>query len=96
MFAGELVNVFPLQRRKESGMSPKLPHITGVQVIRALRHAEWYLDHQRGSHVYLKHPDHPGRRVTVPVHSGETIKPKTLQAILKQAGLSLDEFLELL
>ncbi len=76
-------------------MSPKLPHITGTQVIWALRRAGWYVDHQRGSHVYLKHPDHPGRRVTVAIHAGETIKPKTLQAILKQAGLSLDEFLEL-
>ncbi len=77
-------------------MSPRLPHITGIQVIRALRGAGWYPDHQRGSHVYLKHSDHPGKRVTVAVHSGETIKPKTLQTILKQAGLSLEEFQELL
>jgi len=77
-------------------MSPKLPRITGVIVVRALRRAGWYLDHQRGSHVYLKHPDYTGRRVTVPVHSGETIKPKTLQAILEQAELSITEFQELL
>lgn len=77
-------------------MSPKLPHITGGQVIRALRSGGWFPDHQRGSHVYLKHPNHPGKRVTVAVHAGETIKPKTLQTILKQAGLSLADFLELL
>ena len=77
-------------------MSPRLPHVTGAQVIRALRRAAWYPDHQRGSHVYLKHPDYPGKRVTVAIHAGETIKPKTLQTILKQAGLSLEEFLELL
>jgi predicted RNA binding protein YcfA (HicA-like mRNA interferase family) len=35
-------------------------------------------------------------RITVAVHAGETIKPKTLQSILKQAGLSVTEFQELL
>ena len=77
-------------------MSPRLPHITGIQVIRVLRRAGWYPDHQRGSHVYLKHPNFPKMRVTVPIHSGEIIKPKTLQSILKQAGLSITEFQDLL
>jgi predicted RNA binding protein YcfA (HicA-like mRNA interferase family) len=77
-------------------MSPKLPHITGAEVVRALRRAGWFPHHQRGSHVYLKHPMYPGLRVTVPVHSGETIKPKTLQTILKQAEMTVDEFRELL
>jgi len=35
-------------------------------------------------------------RVTVAVHPGETIKMATLKSILDQAGLSLDEFIELL
>ena len=96
MFARKLIDAFPLQRRRENGMSPKLPHITGAEVIRALRRVGWYIDHQRGSHVYLKHPDYSSRRVTVPIHSHETIKLKTLQTILKQAELSLAEFLELL
>lgn len=77
-------------------MSPKLPRITGNEVIRALRRNGWYIDHHRGSHVYLKHPERPGMRITIPTHSGETIKPKTLQAILKQAELSVADFIELL
>ena len=77
-------------------MSPKLPRITGAEVIRALRQAGWYTDYQHGSHVYLRHPNRPNMRVTVPAHKGETIKPKTLQSILKQAGLSVIEFQELL
>jgi predicted RNA binding protein YcfA (HicA-like mRNA interferase family) len=77
-------------------MSPKLPRITGAEVIRVLRRTGWYVHYQRDSHVYLKHPDYPEKRVTVPVHSGETIKPGTLQAILKQAGLNTTEFQELL
>jgi predicted RNA binding protein YcfA (HicA-like mRNA interferase family) len=77
-------------------MSPRLPRVTGNDVLRALRRGGWYDHHQKGSHVYLKHDTYPGKRVTVAVHAGETIKPKTLQTILKQAGLTLEEFEELL
>lgn len=42
----------------------------------------------------LKHPDKPNARVTVAVHSGEIIFPKTLLSILGQAGMSVDEFRE--
>jgi len=77
-------------------VSPKLPRITGAEIIRALRRAGWYIHYQHGSHVYLKHSDYPHMRITVPVHAGEIIKPKTLQSILKQAGLSVNEFQELL
>ncbi len=77
-------------------MSPRQPRLTGNQVVQALKRAGWYFDHQRGSHVYLRHASFPKSRVTVPVHSGEIIKPKTLQSILQQAGLSAAEFQEFL
>ena len=77
-------------------MSPRQPRITGIEVIRALKRAGWQFERQHGSHVYLKHPDRPRLRVTIAMHSGETIKPKTLQSILRQAELSVDEFRELL
>lgn len=77
-------------------MSPRQPRLTGNQVVQALKRAGWYFDHQRGSHVYLRHSDFPKLRVTVPVHSGEIIKPKTLHSILQQAGLTASEFLEFL
>jgi predicted RNA binding protein YcfA (HicA-like mRNA interferase family) len=51
----------------------------------------WVTVTQKGSHVQLKHPDRGGR-VTVPIHSGETIGPGLLRSILAQAGLSSDEF----
>ena len=77
-------------------MSARLPRVTGAQVIRALGRAGWYRDHQRGAHVYLRHPDRPGMRVTVSVHAGETIKLKTISAILEQAEISPEAFRELL
>ena len=75
---------------------PRLPRITAAELMRALLRAGWYKYHQVGSHVFLRHPDRSGMRVTVPVHPGETIKPKTLESILDQAGLSVDEFRDLL
>ncbi|WP_366515155.1 type II toxin-antitoxin system HicA family toxin [Methanoculleus sp.] len=45
----------------------------------------------RGSHHCLYHAQR-NVVVTVPVHSGRTLAPKTLQAILLQAGITVDEF----
>ena len=77
-------------------MSPRLPRVTGRDVLRALAHTGWSVHHVEGSHHYLRHPDHPGMRVTVAVHAGETIKLKTLAAIIKQAGLTAEQFDDLL
>jgi hypothetical protein len=51
--------------------------------------------HQTGSHLYLKHETKPGM-VTVARHAGVIIKPKTLAAILEQAGLTTDQLRNLL
>jgi hypothetical protein len=48
-----------------------------------------------GNHKQFRHPDRPGL-VTVPDHSGETIVPVILKSILRQAGLTVDEFRKLL
>ena len=49
----------------------RLPALTGDRIIKALAKAGFIVDRQRGSHVYLKHPD--GRATVVPVHKGESI-----------------------
>lgn len=78
-------------RRLALWAMPRAPRITGQQAIRALRELGWQVGRQRGSHVILEHPRR-SRTVTVPVHAGETLKPKTLASILEQAGVGLDEF----
>jgi predicted RNA binding protein YcfA (HicA-like mRNA interferase family) len=70
--------------------------VTGADTVRALRRAGWQLDRVRGSHYILVHPDRPGITVTVPVHAGEILKPKTLRSILEQAGLTAEAFADLL
>nr|WP_253460222.1 type II toxin-antitoxin system HicA family toxin [Methanocalculus sp. MSAO_Arc1] len=49
----------------------------------------------RGSHHYLHH-EKRGILITVPVHSGKILAPKTLQTILSQAGISREQFQQLL
>ncbi|MBI2544387.1 MAG: type II toxin-antitoxin system HicA family toxin [Candidatus Rokubacteria bacterium] len=49
-----------------------------------------------GSHVTLRHPEQPGKKVVVPVHPGRPLKPKVLQRILKEAELTVDQLRELL
>jgi len=76
-------------------MSPRLPALRPREVIRALERAGFFLHHATGSHHYFKHADKPGRLVTVPVHPGD-LKRSVLVSILKQAGVTPEDFLELL
>jgi predicted RNA binding protein YcfA (HicA-like mRNA interferase family) len=55
-------------------------------VIRLLHHDGWVLVAQVGSHRQFKHPIKSGR-VTVAGHESSELKPKTLNSVLKQAGL---------
>jgi predicted RNA binding protein YcfA (HicA-like mRNA interferase family) len=77
-------------------MSPRLPVVKGREVIRALRKAGFIVDHIQGSHHILIHKDDPQRQVSVPVHAGKDIKKGTLRSILDQAGLTVEEFQNLL
>jgi predicted RNA binding protein YcfA (HicA-like mRNA interferase family) len=74
---------------------PPLPRVTGREVVEALGRLGWQVVAQKGSHAQLKRPSRGGR-VTVPIHSGETIGPGLLRSILAQAGVSSDEFREAL
>lgn len=72
----------------------RLPRPTGQDTVRALAKAGFEKTRQRGSHVFLKHQD--GRATVVPMHAGETLGPGILSKILRDTGLSTDEFLGLM
>ena len=72
----------------------RLPRITGREVVAALRRAGFEVARVKGSHHFLRHLD--GRATVVPVHSGETIGPGLLTAILRDCEIERDEFLVLL
>ena len=89
--------VAPVQRHRADGrMNPKLRGLCGSEVVRALEQCGFVLERVKGSHHILVHPDDKTPRATVPVHAGKTVKPGTMRSILKQAGLTEDEFAALL
>jgi predicted RNA binding protein YcfA (HicA-like mRNA interferase family) len=73
---------------------PKLPVVSGRDVVKALARIGYEVDHQKGSHVTLRRVEYPYRRITVPMH--REIAKGTLKAILNEVGLTVEEFLELL
>lgn len=66
-------------------MPPKRPVVSGRDAVRALERTGFVFDRQRGSHVYLWHPE-KRRGVSVPCHAGEELRPGILASILRQAG----------
>jgi predicted RNA binding protein YcfA (HicA-like mRNA interferase family) len=72
----------------------RLPTLSARQVMQVLERAGFSHHHTRGSHYYFKHPDRP-RPVPVPYHARD-IKRGLLRAIIQQAGMTVEEFLELL
>lgn len=71
---------------------PRLPKVTGDELVNALKKAGFEGARQRGSHVQLT-KQVEGGKVTfpVPVHAGKIIKPGTLNGILRKAGLTVEE-----
>lgn len=72
----------------------KLPVLSGQEVTKAFERIGFVIDHQTGSHIILRHAKPPYRRLTVPVH--KEVAKGTLRALIQQAGLSVEQFMELL
>jgi predicted RNA binding protein YcfA (HicA-like mRNA interferase family) len=76
-------------------VSPKLPVVTSRQLAAVAQRLGFELRRQRGSHaVYVRASDNA--RVVIPMHSGVSLKPKTLRGIIEDLKLSVEEFQKLL
>jgi predicted RNA binding protein YcfA (HicA-like mRNA interferase family) len=71
----------------------KLPVLSGKELCKILNKIGYKIDHQTGSHMILRKNTLPHRRLTIPNHK-ETAKG-TLRKIIRDSGLALEEFLEL-
>jgi predicted RNA binding protein YcfA (HicA-like mRNA interferase family) len=71
-----------------------LPRVSGREVMKALWKIGYEQDRQRGSHIVLRQTTEPHRRVVVPDHA--EVARGTLRAIIRQVGLTVDEFKSLL
>jgi len=72
----------------------KLPVVSGTEAMKAFGRIGYELDEQQGSHLILRHRLPPHRRLSVPNHKG--LSKGTLRALIRQAGLTVEEFVELL
>jgi len=71
----------------------RLPVVSGRQCVASLRRVGFYVKRQEGSHIILRR-DEPFAQVVVPDHG--QLDRGTLRAIVRSAGLSVDEFERLL
>ena len=71
-----------------------LPRISGREAVSVFRKIDYEIDRQRGSHIILRNRQPPYRRLVVPDH--REIAKGTLRALIRQAGLTVDEFAALL
>lgn len=73
-------------------MIPRVPALRPRKVIRTFQNAGYLLDHIEGSHYYFTHPTDRSIHFSVAHHSRE-MKRSTLAKTLKQAKISVVEFL---
>jgi len=70
-----------------------LPHTSGRQAVRAFEKSGFEVRHQRGSHIILAKA---GFAVTLAVPNHRELEPGTLRALIRAAGLTVEEFVDLL
>ncbi|MDP2937010.1 MAG: type II toxin-antitoxin system HicA family toxin [Dehalococcoidia bacterium] len=75
-------------------MTARLPRVTAARAARALERAGFIKVRQSGSHMICKNPQ--GKRTTIPYHSGKVLHPKVLLSILRDVGLTVEEFIALM
>jgi len=68
----------------------RLPVISGREAAKAFVKTGYEEDHQTGSHIILRQKNNPFRRLSIPDH--REIAKGTLRALIRQAGLTVEEF----
>ena len=71
----------------------KLPRISGRECVKALLSLGFYRKRQEGSHIILR-KDSPFAQIVVPDH--KELDRGTLRAIIRQASVNVDEFIDAL
>lgn len=75
-------------------MGSKYPVLPPEAIIKALKKMGFYKVSQKGSHAKYKKDGELVRNVIIPMHN--EVARGTLQSILEQAGITLDEFKKIL
>ncbi len=72
---------------------PKLPVISGNKAVKAFSKAGWHPHRQVGSHLVMRKE---GSRITLSIPLHKELKPGLLRKLIRDAGLTVEEFVELL
>ncbi len=70
---------------------PDLPAVNGMQIIKAFEKFGFVVVRVKGSHHIMKKSDHT-YVLTIPVHGAKRLKPGTLRSLIRDAGVSVEEF----
>jgi predicted RNA binding protein YcfA (HicA-like mRNA interferase family) len=75
-------------------MNGKINPLAPQKLIKALKKAGFAVIRQKGSHVFMEHPD--GRTTVMPNHPGEELGIGLIRKIMKDVCMTREEFFELL
>jgi predicted RNA binding protein YcfA (HicA-like mRNA interferase family) len=74
---------------------PKLGVYSGPIVVRAFQNAGWTISRQKGSHTIMEKAGHEAT-LSIPVHKGKDVKRGTLRDLIKDAGMTVEEFISMI
>lgn len=72
----------------------KLPVVSGQDAVQAFRKVGYEVSHQTGSHIIMRRTEPPHRHLSVPNH--RELAKGTLRGLIRDAGLSVEDFSSLL
>ena len=72
---------------------PKLPRISAQKAIKTLTKIGWELSRQKGSHIIMIKK---GSIYTLSIPNKSVVAPGLLRDLIKKAGLTVEEFIDLL
>ena len=73
---------------------PKIPPISPNKLVKILEKTGFKVIRQKGSHLIMM--DNKKTRIVIPMHPEKDIKPGLIRAIIREAGISRENFLTLL
>jgi len=71
---------------------PKLPVLSGGEAVKKLERAGWRVVRQKGSHVVMLKT---GSIASLSIPQHKELAPGTLRSLIRSAGLSVEEFIQL-
>ena len=74
-------------------MTPqRLKRVTGRRLVTVLESFGWHVERVKGSHHIMRHSNSPRLTLSVPVHGRRTLPIGTQADILRDAGITTDDF----